>query len=276
MKDAEWKAKLKQKINPTWFEDYKCQSCGTDPSCCWVNWSWKREPSDEAVDSVSPRAADIAEAIALSTLWCTHHNRIRSEECNTKCDVNLIEMSYSPMVGARLITESFTRPIRTEPNKDFYEQHRCCSNQYYKQDENGKIIMPEQLYYDPTKMCCYELYQNGKGPNIMHDLQTNIAVVTETVVYPAFGAAKEAIEAGLSSEEIAKVVVEEYEKACAEFKQKLSENVLKEKNSREERELAEEVAAEAAVQAEATAQAAAAKRAAKKAAKKKAKQSPGL
>ena len=276
LKDAEWKAKLKQKMNPTWFEDYKCQSCGTDPSCCWVNWSWKREPSDEAVDSVSPMAADIAEAIALSTMWCTHHNRIRSEECNTKCDVNLIEMSYSPMVGARLITESFTRPIRTEPNKDFYEQHRCCSNQYYKQDENGKIIMPEQLYYDPTKMCCYELYQNGKGPNIMHDLQTNIAVVTETVVYPAFGAAKEAIEAGLSSEEIAKVVVEEYEKACAEFKQKLSENVLKEKNSREERELAEEVAAEAAVQAEATAQAAAAKRAAKKAAKKKAKQSPGL
>ena len=99
------------------------------------------------------------------------------------------------------------------------------------------------------------------------------------LVYPAFGAAKEAIEAGLSSEEIAKVVVGEYEKACVEFKQKLSENVLKEKNSREERELAEEVAAEAAVQAEATAQAAAAKRAAKKAAKnakKEAKQSPGL
>ena len=39
LKDAEWKAKLKQKMNPTWFEDYKCQSCGTDPDCCWVNYS---------------------------------------------------------------------------------------------------------------------------------------------------------------------------------------------------------------------------------------------
>ena len=291
LKDAEWKAKLKQKMNPTWFEDYKCQSCGTDPSCCWVNWSQKREPSDEAVNSLSPMARDIAKAIALSTMWCTHHNRIRSEECNTKCDENLIEMTYSPMAGARLITKSLTRPIRTEPNKDFYEQHRCCSGQYYKQDENGKRIMPEQLYYDPTKMCCYELYQNGNGPNIMHDLQRNIAVVTENVVYPAFEAAKEAIEAGLSSEEIAKVVVGEYEKTCAEFKQKLRENVRKETNSREERELAEEVAAEVeatiqgaavklaeyvalaalaeeALKAEAAAQAAAVKRAAKKAAKK--------
>ena len=150
LKDAEWKAKLKQKMNPTWFEDYKCQSCGTDPDCCWVNYSWKREPSQEAVDSLSPMARDIAKAIALSTMWCTHHNRIRSEECNTKCDVNLIEMSYSPMAGARLITKSLTRPIRTEPNKDFYEHHRCCSNQYYKHDGNGERT--GENYYDPTKM----------------------------------------------------------------------------------------------------------------------------
>ena len=68
LKDAEWKAKLKQKMNPTWFEDYKCQSCGTDPSCCWVNCSWKREPSQEAVDSLSPMARDIAKAIELSTM----------------------------------------------------------------------------------------------------------------------------------------------------------------------------------------------------------------
>ena len=175
------------------------------------------------------------------------------------------------MAGARLITKSLTRPIRTEPNKDFYEHHRCCSNQYYKHDGNGERT--GENYYDPTKMCCYELYQNGNGPNIMHDLQRSIAVVTENVVYPAFGAAKEAIEAGLSSEEIAKVVVGEYEKACVEFKQKLSENVLKEKNSREERELAEEVIQGKWVKlAECVAaQAAAVKRAAKNAAKNAAK-----
>ena len=49
--------------------------------------------------------------------------------------------------------------------------------------------------------------------NALHHLQRNIAKVTREAAYPAYVAAKDAIEASLSSEEIANAVAGEYEKA---------------------------------------------------------------
>ena len=61
--------------------------------------------------------------------------------------------------------------------------------------------------------------------------------------------AKDAIEARLSSEEIANAVVGEYEKACADFTLKLNTSILEERTSREEVEHNQAVVALAAKQA---------------------------
>jgi len=63
-------------------------------------------------------------------------------------------------------------------------------------------------------------------------------------------AAKDAIEASLSSEEIANAVVGEYEKACADFTLKLNNAILEERTSREEVEHNQAAVALAARQAE--------------------------
>ena len=79
LRDAEQKAKLIQKLNPRWFEDYKCQSCGTNPRCFWVNCWEKREPSQEGVDSLSPihvatyGSRHRKEMVALSTMQHNAH-----------------------------------------------------------------------------------------------------------------------------------------------------------------------------------------------------------
>ena len=97
--------------------------------------------------------------------------------------------------------------------------------------------------------CCYEEFQDGEGKNALHHLQRNIAKVTLEAAYPAYVAAKDAIEASLSSEEIANAVVGEYEKACADFTLKLNNAILEERTSREEVEHNQAVVALAAKQA---------------------------
>ena len=97
--------------------------------------------------------------------------------------------------------------------------------------------------------CCYEEFQDGEGKNALHHLQRNIAKVTREAAYPAYVAAKDAIEASLSSEEIANAVVGEYEKACADFALMLNNAILEERTSREDSERNQAAVALAAKQA---------------------------
>ena len=94
------------------------------------------------------------------------------------------------------------------------------------------------LLIQRTVKCCYEKYQSGEGPNIQHHLEMNIASVTRDAMNPAFEAAKAEIEAGSSSEEIAKAVLGEYQKANEKFTLSLRNAVLEEKTSREAKEQA--------------------------------------
>ena len=79
------------------------------------------------------------------------------------------------------------------------------------------------------------MYQSGdrEGPNIKHHLEMNIASVIRDAMNPAFEAAKAKIEAGSSSEEIAKAILGEYEKANEQFTLSRRNKVLEEKTSRE-------------------------------------------
>ena len=143
-------------------------------------------------------------------------------------------MAQSPAQGASLMTAGVTRPRSKKPEKDFLKEHRCCST-------NGN-----------QGSCCYEQFQNdnGEGKNALHHLQRNIAKVTLEAAYPAYVAAKDAIEASLSSEEIANAVVGEYERACADFTLKLNNAILEERASREEVEHNQAAVALSAKQAE--------------------------
>ena len=80
------------------------------------------------------------------------------------------------------------------------------------------------------------MYQSGKGLNIQHHLQMNIASVIRDAMNPAFEAAKAEIEAGSSSEEIAKAVLGEYKKANEQFTLSRRNAVLEVKTSREAKE----------------------------------------
>ena len=93
------------------------------------------------------------------------------------------------------------------------------------------------------------MYQSGEGPNIQHHLEMNTASVIRNAMNPAFEAAKAEIEACSSSEEIAKAVLGEYEKANEQFTLSRRNVVLEEKTSREakEQEAAKALAEEQAV-----------------------------
>jgi len=119
---------------------------------------------------------------------------------------------------------------KANSEKEFYKEHRCCSIQ----DSRGND--------DSSKKCCYEMYQSGEGPNIQHHLEMNIASVTRDAMNPAFEAARAEIEAGSSSEEIAKAVLGEYQKANEKFTLNLKNAVLEKKTSREAKEQAAEKA----------------------------------
>ena len=84
------------------------------------------------------------------------------------------------------------------------------------------------------------MYQSGdrEGPNIKHHLEMNIASVIRDAMNPAFEAAKAKIEAGSSSEEIAKAVLGEYAKANEQFTLSRRNAVLEQKTSREAKEQA--------------------------------------
>ena len=128
--------------------------------------------------------------------------------------------------------------VRPRSQKPASKERKCCCNMYSHTDiqrNQGK--------------CCYEEFQDGEGKNALHHLQRNIAKVTREAAYPAYVAAKDAIEASLSSEEIANAVVGEYEKACADFTLKLNNAILEERTSREEVEHNQAVVALAAKQA---------------------------
>ena len=115
---------------------------------------------------------------------------------------------------------------KAKAEKEFYKEYRCCSIQ----DCNRRD--------DSTKKCCYELYQSGEGSNVKHHLEMNTASVIRDAMKPAFEAAKASIEAGSSSEEIAKAVLAEYEKANEQFTLSVRNAVLEEKISREAKEQA--------------------------------------
>ena len=173
-------------------------------------------------------------------------------------------MAHSPAHGAMLIAGVCKRPHiprqeKAKSEKEFYKEYRCCS----KQDRDGNVV-------DSTVKCCYEKYQSGEGPNIQHQLEMNIASVTRDAMNPAFEAAKAEIEAGSSSEEIAKAVLGEYQKANEKFTLSLRNAVLEEKTSREAKEQAKAADKAAADKAAAAAVRAAAVRAADKAAADKA------
>jgi len=240
--DAEENASFVLEQDPAWYLKLDCKGCntkGSNTKCCYLEWMHNRgkkgsnSPSEEAVASITPVVSDIAAAITQSLTFCKYHRCVKDATgmCNKHCESNLIYMSQSPAQGASLMTAGFTRRTSKKPEHDFFKEHRCCSTK----GNQGK--------------CCYEEFQNGEGENALHHLQRNIAKVTLEAAYPAYVAAKDAIEASLSSEEIANAVVGEYEKACADFTLKLNNAILEERTSREEVEHNQAAVALAAKQA---------------------------
>ena len=139
-------------------------------------------------------------------------------------------MAHSPVHGAMLIAGACERPDiprqeKANSEKEFYKEYRCCS----KQDRDGNVV-------DSTVKCCYEMYQSGEGPNIQHHHEMNTASVIRDAMKPAIEAAKAEIEAGSSSEVIAKAILGEYEKANEPPILSRRNAVLEEKTSREAKE----------------------------------------
>ena len=240
--DAEENASFVLEQDPAWYLKLDCKGCntkGSNTKCCYLEWMHNRgkkgsnSPSEEAVASITPVVSDIAAAITQSLTFCKYHRCVKDATgmCNKHCESNLIYMAQSPAQGASLMTAGVTRRTSKKPEHDFLKEHRCCSTK----GNQGK--------------CCYEQFQNGEGKNALHRLQRNIAKVTLEAAYPAYVAAKDAIEASLSSEEIANAVVGEYEKACADFTLKLNNAILEERTSREEVEHNQAAVALAAKQA---------------------------
>ena len=240
--DAEENASFVLEQAPAWYLKLDCKGCntkGSNTKCCYLEWMHNRgkkgsnSPSEEAVASITPVVSDIAAAITQSLTFCKYHRCVKDATgmCNKHCESNLIYMAQSPAQGASLMTAGVTRRTSKKPEHDFLKEHRCCSTK----GNQGK--------------CCYEQFQNGEGKNALHRLQRNIAKVTLEAAYPAYVAAKDAIEASLSSEEIANAVVGEYEKACADFTLKLNNAILEERTSREEVEHNQAAVALAAKQA---------------------------
>ena len=234
LEDAKKNADFIKTQSPAWYDRFECKKpeCKMGyTKCCYLAWMNKegknagKGPSKQAVDSILPTVRDIAKGVTASLTWCTHHGCLNhaTGKCNKQCESNKIYMAHSPVHGAMLIAGACKRPASTKTDKEFYKEHRCCSIQ----DSQGNT--------DSRTKCCYEMYQSGdrKGPNIQHHLEMNTASVTRNAMNPAFEAAKAEIEAGSSSEEIAKAILGEYEKANEQFTLSRRNKVLEEKTSRE-------------------------------------------
>ena len=228
MNDAWENAVFIKTQSPTWYDLFECKQCktsGKGADCCQLKWLNKegknasKDPSEQAMNSILPTVGDIAKGVTKSLTWCTHHGCLNDAtgKCNKQCESNKIYMAHSPAHGAMLIAGACKRPASTKKDKEFYKEHRCCSIQ----DSQGNT--------DSRTKCCYEMYQSGEGPNIQHQLEMNIASVTRDAMNPAFEAAKAEIEAGSSSEEIAKAVLGEYEKANEQFTLSRRNAVLEDK-----------------------------------------------
>ena len=244
--DAEENARFVLEQDPAWYLKLDCKGCnkkGKNTKCCFLDFMNKQGKyansslSEAAVNSITPIVSDIAMAVTQSLTFCKYHRCVKDATgmCNKHCESNLIYMAQSPAEGASLMTAGVVRPRSQKPAS---KERKCCCNMYSHTDiqrNQGK--------------CCYEEFQDGEGKNALHHLQRNIAKVTREAAYPAYVAAKDAIEASLSSEEIANAVVGEYEKACADFTLKLNNAILEERTSREEVEHNQAVVALAAKQA---------------------------
>ena len=244
--DAEENASFVLEQDPAWYLKLDCKGCnkkGKNTTCCFLDFMNKQGKyanislSEAAVNSITPVVSDIAMVVTQSLTFCKYHRCVKDATgmCNKHCESNLIYMAQSPAEGASLMTAGVVRPRSQKPAS---KERKCCCNMYSHTDiqrNQGK--------------CCYEEFQDGEGKNALHHLQRNIAKVTREAAYPAYVAAKDAIEASLSSEEIANAVVGEYEKACADFTLKLNNAILEERTSREEVEHNQAVVALAAKQA---------------------------
>ena len=217
----------------------QCNKSGKGADCCHMHWLNKegknasKDTSELAMNSILPTVGDIAKGVTKSLTRCTHHGCLNNAtgKCNKQCESNKIYMAHSPVHGAMLIAGACERPDiprqeKANSEKEFYKEYRCCS----KQDSNGNVVS--------TEKCCYEMYQNGKGENIKNHFERNTASVIRDAMKPAIEAAKAEIEAGSSSEEIAKAVLGEYQKANEKFTLSLRNAVLEEKTSREAKEQA--------------------------------------
>jgi len=226
-----------KKRNPAWYDQFKCLQCeksGKETDCCqlqWLNNKGKnacKDPTEQAMISILPTVGHIAKTVAESLTWCPYHGCLNNAgKCTRQCESNKEYQKHSPVHGAMLIAGAYKRPDipwtlhrlqeKAISVKEFYKEHRCCSIQ----DCNGKD--------DAYKKCCYELYQSGEGPNEEHHLAMNTASVIRDAVNPAFEAAKAAIEAGSSSEEITNAVLEE--KTSREAKEQAAAKALAEEQA---------------------------------------------
>jgi len=239
---AEDKAKDELDRNPVYLCQYECKECcsesGTPSNCCFTIWSRHKGPnaqcwpSEQALESVSPTADEVARKSAEKIVYCDHHCKMVDETCNRYCKQHQRELQSPHVLGAAMIAGPSSRhaklckaakariaeadeAARTGRNFSWvnpYADHQCCGGGTQTDDIFGHLRKP----------CCYEMFQAGEGKNPEHIRNRNSAAIIVGIADLVYDKAKATIDAGLSPEETAKAVLGEYEKATARYADKQS------------------------------------------------------